>query len=321
MFTGVAIDRVNSEASRILPYEQRSTRRGICEFFCCVPFPIKSLLRSPKHFPMAMLPPSVRPLLLLLYALLLIATLYWKAFSSGILECPGLGALVTPAISLLMFDGPGRVIGQIGFPALGAMFCTCVVPLRRGLQACLMNEPTPPSTNWLIASACIAFAGLALVGAVPLQRNVCDVMSGRAPLSPYSIIHQMCAAVFFAGSALHMALWLMLAARVSKSCTISRASRPFSFAFKACCFVLSWLPLPAAFALHPASPLRTRLRLSDADAGGIQQYMLVVCVACFFASYSIELHVLETLAAPSDDGTPATTRRSSGTSKQKHKQS
>ena len=31
------------------------------------------------------------------------------------------------------------------------------------------------------------------------------------------------------------------------------------------------------------------LSLSEADAGGLQQYCLVLCVASFFASYSVEL--------------------------------
>lgn len=245
-----------------------------------------------------MLPAPYRPIVILLFAISIITSSYVAAFRSGVLECPGLGTLVTPAISLLMFDGPGRLYGQFGFPVIALLFATCALPLRRGLVIALADEkPAPPSSAWLMGSASVAFLGLALVGAIPLQRDVCEVMGGRARLSYASIVHQIAAAIFFAGSALHMGLWLMLATTVSRECIISRASRPLSFFFKGACFVLSWLPLPAAFALHPASPVRTRLNLSEADAGGIQQYALVLCVASFFASYALELGAMERLQA------------------------
>ena len=121
-------------------------------------------------------------------------------------------------------------------------------------------------------------------------------MMGQSALNTSSVLHQSAAAVFFAASAAHMFLWLRLvAADISDDCPISRHSRPFSFYFKAACFVLSWLPLPAAFCLHPASPVRSHLNLTEADAGGIQQYALVACVASFFASYSGELATLGAL--------------------------
>ena len=62
-----------------------------------------------------------------------------------------------------------------------------------------------------------------------------------------------------------------------------------SFAFKVGCLVLCFFPLPTAMLLHPASPVRGYLSLTDADAGGLNQYALVACVSAFFASYSLEL--------------------------------
>jgi len=166
----------------------------------------------------------------------------------------------------------------------------------------LLTAAHPPldlsSLKW---SALAAFVGLALVGAIPLQRNVAAVMDGKAALSNASIVHQSAAAVFFAASIAHMCLWLRLAAGYNVACAAGGSTRvpadcPLhfrhasrSFVFKAGCLVLCFFPLPTAMLLHPASPVRGYLSLTDADAGGLNQYALVACVSAFFASYSLEL--------------------------------
>jgi hypothetical protein len=53
------------------------------------------------------------------------------------------------------------------------------------------------------------------------------------------------------------------------------------------------LPLPTAFMLHPVSPARRHFHLSQADAGGLTQYVVTACVAGFFASYACELWHLQ----------------------------
>jgi len=191
---------------------------------------------------------------------------------------------VTPPISLLMYDGPGRALGQVAFPAVSLLF-GCVAPaFFRDLR-----RVTGAAHPGLVATSAAAFAGLAVVGAVPLQRDVPAVMRGEARLGADSVLHQSAAAVFFAAAIAHMALWMRL-------CVTSPPASPLSYRvgwrsalFKGACALTSVFPLPAAFLLHPASPARRVLSLSEADAGGLQQYCLVLCVASFFASYSVEL--------------------------------
>lgn len=230
-----------------------------------------------------------RPLLILALALACIISSYVLAFRSGSLAPLG-GQLVTPPISILMANGPGRLIGQIGFPAVSLLFASCVPLLRRGLALTLIDQRGHKTLErTAIVSACVAFAGLAVVGALPLQRDVCQVMLGKALLTTESIVHQSAAAIFFLASTIHMGAWLLLVTRVDSTCAIARQRAPRSFYLKATCFLLSFLPLPTAFLIHPASPVRARLKLTDADGGGIQQYLLVLFVASFFASYAIEL--------------------------------
>ena len=121
-------------------------------------------------------------------------------------------------------------------------------------------------------------------------------MKGEDALTTDSIVHQSAAGIFFAGAIVHMGCWLRLVTTVDARCALARRRAPLSFCLKAAAFVFSFVPLPAAFMLHPASPVRARLGLSEADAGGIQQYMLVLCVATFFASYTIELRTFARLA-------------------------
>lgn len=240
--------------------------------------------------------PKARPLAILAVTSVVIASSYVVAFRTGILDPLG-GTMVTPPISLLLFDGPARWIGQFGFLLVSVLFATCVPPLRDGLRLALRDEPQSFGTAALISSACVAFCALAIVGAVPLQRNICEVMLGRAKLDSASAFHQSFAGVFFLAAAAHMALWLKLAVSVSGGCPISWRVLFGSFCFKLGCFVCFWLPLPAAFILHPASPLRRRLELTDSDAGGVQQYALVGTVALFFASYTVEFAAFERLHA------------------------
>lgn len=239
--------------------------------------------------------PYVPPLVTLTLAIIVIASSYVLTFRSSALDGLG-GQLVTPPISLLMADGPGRLIGQVGFPLISLGFGSCVPALRQGLYQ-LLGKNDHKMVNYGILAAKTAFVALAVVGALPLQRNIVEVMQGRAQMTFDSMIHQSAAAVFFLGAQAHMIIWIIVTATVESSSPISRASAPISFYFKVSCLVFSFFPLPAAFALHPASPIRSRLNLTDNDAGGLQQYALVVCVASFFASYTHELATFAKLQA------------------------
>ena len=124
---------------------------------------------------------------------------------------------------------------------------------------------------------------------MPLQRNVPDVMRGAAGLSSDSIVHQSAAAIFFLSSLLHQVLWLRLCYAERESPITGALYHSVSFWFKLGCTPFGVLPLPTAMLVHAASPARELLSLSDADYGGLHQCCLVLCVASFFASYSLEL--------------------------------
>jgi len=100
------------------------------------------------------------------------------------------------------------------------------------------------------------------------------------------------AAVFFLGALVHMATWLLLTLSVPRESPVHYRAAKASFGFKLCCCASSIAPLPASFVYHPASPLARGREASLVDQGGLQQWVLVGCIASFLASYALELAAL-----------------------------
>ena len=293
-------------ASKLYDYAASSANRVVtpgCDCTKCSPFVFKARnndLCSPATEPPPSPPPSppaspaaaikLRPIalvppLIFAVALAAIVAAYVSSARAGSLAFQG-GRVTTPPISLLMFDGPGRLIGQIAFPTVTLTFASVAPTVFRDLRNA---RRAPKNTPGLAITSAIAFICLGLLGLVPLQRNVPDVMRGAAGLSSNSIVHQSAAAIFFLSSLLHQVLWLKLCYAERESPITGALYHSVSFWFKLGCTLFGVLPLPTAMLVHPASPARELLSLSDADYGGLHQYCLVLCVASFFASYSLEL--------------------------------
>jgi hypothetical protein len=229
-----------------------------------------------------------------------ISAAYTATFESGVL---GNTDMVTPPISLLMFAGRGKIIGQLGFPAIALGFYCCALPFFHGLTSC--PSLGVPDATFLFVTSCVAFASLAAVGIVPLQPDIALVMQGQARLGLVSLAHQSAAGSFFLFTILHMIAWLHLTATVPPGSPLHWRRGRCSALFKAACLLLALFPLPSAFLLHPASPLRSHLSLSEADKGGITQYSLVALVSAFFASYAVEMRLIDVLVRRDQDAKTA----------------
>jgi len=154
-------------------------------------------------------------------ALVTIVTAYHATFRHGILDFQH-GKVVTPPISMLMFAGPGRRMGQIGFPTVSLLFGCCAPRFFKDIERSLHlvnrqqeeHTATPPpksvlvdqefrTTLWLLKmTSGIAFLCLAIVGLIPLQSNLPDVFyaSSRAQqtlITWDSVVHQVSAGFFF----------------------------------------------------------------------------------------------------------------------------
>lgn len=237
---------------------------------------------------------ALLPLGIFVVALITIVAAYLAAFGNGDMDFLN-GRIKTPPISMLMYLGTGKRIGQVGFSLVSTLGYTCLPQFFRGVEERITiimgdKEKHKRTLNFLRISIGIAFANLAIVGLLPLQADLHLVLKKEVPISWQSIIHQSAAGIFFLAAILHMGSWIYFVTRTcSDRLPFHYKNSPRSFYFKMMCLVLCFLPLPAAMLLHPISPLRKKLSLSKADAGGITQYALVACVSSFFASYSCEL--------------------------------
>ena len=240
---------------------------------------------------------SFLPLGILAFATTTIVAAYKVTFASGVLDFQH-GRVTTPPISMLMFAGPGRIMGQIGFPAVSALFGfvgpTFFQHLSQAITYVNGSERRHTFLQWsLKGTSLIGFLCLAIVGIIPLQEDLELVIKRQIPIRWDSILHQSAAGVFFFCGILHMGLWLALTMTCHPTLPIHYTQSPKSFRLKLLCFFLCFFPLPTAFLLHPISPIRKKLSLNSQDAGGITQYALVACVSTFFASYSCELWSLQ----------------------------
>ena len=159
-----AIDAHNE----LLAEERRSAGRAPRAATTFVFSPSKAFSHLFSMEPFVLLPP-----LLFAFACVLFVASYRATFSSGVLA--PLGDSLTPPISLLMFAGPGRRIGQLGFPTLCVGFYVCMRRLKRALVAAGIKSVL------LFGSANTAFAALAVVGLVPLGHELAQRATRSSP--------------------------------------------------------------------------------------------------------------------------------------------
>mmetsp|Transcript_32377 Transcript_32377/g.78686 ORF Transcript_32377/g.78686 Transcript_32377/m.78686 type:complete len:268 (+) Transcript_32377:752-1555(+) len=236
---------------------------------------------------------ALLPLGIFLIALITIIAAYIAAFGNGDLDFLN-GRVKTPPISMLMYTGTGKRIGQVGFSLVCILCYVCLPEFFLKVERIVGDRETYKKTlNFLRISVAIAFANLAVVGLLPLQPDMHLVIKREVSISWQSIIHQSAAGIFFLTAIVHMGSWMYFVTRqCSDRLPFHYKNSPRSFYFKMICFILCFFPLPAAMLLHPISPLRRKLSLSKSDSGGITQYALVACISSFFASYTCEFWLM-----------------------------
>ena len=134
-------------------------------------------------------------------------------------------------------------------------------------------------------SATVAAVGLALQAVVPLQSDILSVIAGTSPLRAQSGVHQMGALVLFFAGYMHcissnVLLW--------KSRTI-RTDRKSCW-FKTVLTISAISPFFISFIPHPASGGTGTL--DEMTEGAIGQWICVMSLLLYFASYQIEFNTI-----------------------------
>ena len=178
---------------------------------------------------------ALLPLGILTFATVTIISAYKATFASGVLDFQE-GIITTPPISMLMFAGPGRRMGQFGFPGVSAMFGivgpTFFRQLTKAIAAVGSEKRHSVLKFCLKATAAVGFFCLAIVGIIPLQEDLELVIKRQVPIRKDSIIHQSAAGIFFACGIVHMGLWLWLTTTCHPNLPFHRRQSPKSFRLK-----------------------------------------------------------------------------------------
>ena len=203
-----------------------------------------------------------------------------------------------PPISLFGYAEPEYTLYARGFLAVSVAFCLMAAPLYGYLKRHAETPVLAADVEWAAQCAFAAFAGLAVHGAVPLQRNVLDLAAGRAAeLETTSIVHQLGALAFFAGSMGH-ALALGRVLDGSRRLAIRSELCPFARGCKRAALACLGLPLLVSLVTHPtavgsvplgpaAHALRERL---GRESGGVSQWTAVGALIAFYATYSLDFY-------------------------------
>jgi hypothetical protein len=127
--------------------------------------------------------------------------------------------------------------------------------------------------------------GLVGQAVIPLQPNVDDVISGQAPVTAQSLVHQSCAGVLFLAGYVHAISMdlLLIKSRTLPSTARSRAVK--------CALTLGMLaPIWHGLVRHPtrSSPGKHALTLDEMSWGAVGQWLGVLSLLAYFASYHVE---------------------------------
>jgi hypothetical protein len=223
----------------------------------------------------------VLPALTAVTAMTTIVTCYALARSNGDLP----SWLVVAQISLLGCKGSARAVFQFGFVTTALLLCACILVY--------LDSAVPRFEPWLrcelSAAAVLALvgaAGLALLGAVPLQEDCVACLLGEAPLRRESVVHSMGATIFFTASWLHGLLSVHAYGRSPRhraAPNLQRA-RMLRIVFVA----MPILAMPVTLVIASMCPQTERERM---QAGAGHQWVSILSMLGMYLTYSQDMSV------------------------------
>lgn len=210
--------------------------------------------------------------------LLTIAVCYALARANGDLPA----WLRVPQISLLGCSGPERTAFSCGFVASALLLVACV--------ALYLGRALPrfePWLRWEVRAAAVLVllgaCGLALLGAVPLQRDCIACLLGRAALRRESLVHSAGATLFFTCSWLHGLVAVHAYGRSPRNSACAQLGR--ARALRAACVALPAVGMPvAAFGAAGAPSPAVRLQI-----GAAHQWLAASCLLALYLSYCVDI--------------------------------
>lgn len=192
-------------------------------------------------------------------------------------------------ISFFTYRYPERELGRVGFVMVSALFALLARPIVTAMEKAVERKLLG-QVRWIKRSSHGAFAGLAVVGLIPLQADILQVQSGLATLSMQSIVHQAGAVAFFVFSVCNAQAVLSLM-QTTRSYFAAERNRA-SVRLKVGTLSLCALPLLPSLILHPASGLAHWVPFRWDDLAGLSQWSVVGALVLFWSTYALELRAI-----------------------------
>ena len=198
----------------------------------------------------------------------------------------------TPPISFLGCEEPEHTAYQIGFALTGSLLASCVhiwsvvvypMMLADGYKTC---ATVARLGGW---AACIGVTGQ---GLITLEAGIVQKLQADGPpqLSQQSIVHQLIAAVFFAGAAAHCYAFTYAVNKSRPSSQLRSFVGPTGQLLKLGICLCTFVASPLAQMLHPAAQASSGSRLGAGfDVAGLAQYVTVGLYILYFGTYTIDL--------------------------------
>ena len=193
--------------------------------------------------------------------------------------------VTTPPISLLRCQEPEHTAYQIGFSVTGLVLANVIYNWTH-----VFFSPIARSfgiyTAWIMrGGAYVAVLGLVGQGVVTLQEDLLEQLQKQGgKFSKQSVYHQLLAAIFFLGAAVHCYTTVYYALSSSSSSGSCCCYGTWSIRIKCLCVCTSLLSWPLGEMLHPTR----HANQDDWNIGGLAQYIAVGSYIAFFGSYALD---------------------------------
>jgi len=173
--------------------------------------------------------------------------------------------VTTPPISFLGAQEPEHTVYQIGFSLTGLLLAFSVCIWHREVEPLLMDADFVRAAAIAAMGGWFACLGAAGQGLVTLETDILAVVSTPdSTMSRQSVLHQVLAAFFFLGAAVHCysMSWVLSWADPSNA-GLQRLFSPSSRRFKTACCLGTVVASPLAQALHPAARAYTARKVLE----------------------------------------------------------
>ena len=200
-----------------------------------------------------------------------------------------------PVISLLGCMQPERTIYQIGFTITSLSTLLFYFTFKNGLLKVLPYNGYHKTIKSLKYTILLCAIGVFGQGIITLSDDVVDILIKDDGIDNYipswqSIVHQLCALLFFISGLFHGIICIILYHKLKD--TEDMKQLKFSRWFKSLLLVITLTQIVASILYHPANFNNKGKTKNMLNVAGVAQWTVVFTYLVFFSSYSLDYYLI-----------------------------